>query len=203
MTVDNTELIRNHLRFYSDDMFYFVQILKRRKENPEMEKGVKVVDSFYINSIESFDRKLPMIKELCEKHNARAYINLNELSHEKVTYEIISILINGLRNHNYKAWMGAGNSACGQVKAAKEKLWLVDLDGDDVDKIPEITDYINAQPPFVEEDTGDPIVNKVILVVPTKNGKHMMVRPFDKRDFNRKYPNIEIHKDNPTLLYVA
>ena len=39
--------------------------------------------------------------------------------------------------------------------------------------------------------------------VPTKNGLHMLVRTFDKSKFNILFPNIDIHKDNPTILYVA
>ena len=203
MTIDNTKLIRDYLHFDNPDVFYFVQIWKRRKENPEMDKGVVVIDSFYINSLDSFDKKIPMIKNLCEEHNARAYINLNELSHEKVTYEAISILVNGLKRGNTREWMGVANSACGQVNASKEKLWLIDLDGSDVDKADEIEKYVNSCEPLVDKNTGQEIGNKVVLRVPSKNGMHMMVRTFNKEKFNTVFPNIDIHKNNPTILYVA
>ena len=204
MTVDNTELIRSKLTFKDNgDTSYFVQIWKRRKENPEMDTGVIVIDSFYINSLESFDKKLPHIKELCEKNNARAYINMNELSHTKVTYEIVSLLMEGLKKNNSRVWIGVGNKACGKVHASEEKLWLIDLDGDDVAKADEIEKYVNSIPPFVDKETGEPITNKVYMRVPTKNGLHMLVRTFDKSKFNILFPNIDIHKDNPTILYVA
>lgn len=202
--VNNVKLIREHLHFdESGDTFYFVQILKRRKENPDMDKGVEVVESFYINSLNSFDRKVPRIIELCNQHNARAYINMNELSHRKVTYEVLSLIAEGMKNDNFRAWMNIGNSACGQTKAAKEKLWLIDLDGDSVQLIDEIHAYINDTPPFVDKKTGEPIGDKLAFCVPTKNGVHMMVRTFDLRDFDVKFPGIDLHKNNPTILYIA
>ena len=37
---------------------------------------------------------------------------------------------------------------------------------------------------------------KVELIVPTKNGFHYLVKPFDVRKINA-----DVHKNNPTLLY--
>lgn len=75
MTVDNTELIRSKLTFKDNgDTFYFVQIWKRRKENPEMDTGVIVIDSFYINSLESFDKNFHTSKS-CVRRTTPAHIS--------------------------------------------------------------------------------------------------------------------------------
>lgn len=43
---------------------------------------------------------------------------------------------------------------------------------------------------------------KVLMELPTKNGIHLITKPFDKREFNKKYPLVDIHKDNPINLYI-
>ena len=47
-----------------------------------------------------------------------------------------------------------------------------------------------------------PIGQKVISIVPTKSGVHLISKPFDLQEFTKKYPHIDIHKDNPTNLYI-
>jgi len=37
--------------------------------------------------------------------------------------------------------------------------------------------------------------------VPTKNGYHLITRSFNMKVFSEKYPNIDVHKDNMTILY--
>ena len=34
--VDNFDLIKSNLKFHNEKSFYFIQILKRKKENPEL-----------------------------------------------------------------------------------------------------------------------------------------------------------------------
>ena len=43
--------------------------------------------------------------------------------------------------------------------------------------------------------------DKVFMTVPTKSGVHLITWPFDLGQFKAKYPNIDVHKNNPTLLY--
>ena len=46
-----------------------------------------------------------------------------------------------------------------------------------------------------------PIGNKVKAVIPTLNGSHLITSPFNTEEFMRDYPNFDIHKNNPTILY--
>jgi hypothetical protein len=43
---------------------------------------------------------------------------------------------------------------------------------------------------------------KVESVIPTKNGYHLITKRFDVKTFGEKYPDIDIQKKNPTLLYL-
>lgn len=82
--IDNFALIQGYMQF-APDLFYWVQIIKRRKENPEMSTGCRIVDNFYVESLDDFTRYTPKIQETCHANNARAYIYLNRRSYTKVT----------------------------------------------------------------------------------------------------------------------
>ena len=42
---------------------------------------------------------------------------------------------------------------------------------------------------------------KVEAIIPTKNGHHLITKRFDVMSFKQEYPDIDIQKKNPTLLY--
>ena len=46
-----------------------------------------------------------------------------------------------------------------------------------------------------------PIGEKIIASIPTKNGVHIITKPFDLQAFKEIFTQMEIHKNNPTLLY--
>ena len=52
-----------------------------------------------------------------------------------------------------------------------------------------------------------PFGERILLTVPTKHGYHLICRPFNILDLQGVYPdkNIKefIHKDNPSILYIA
>jgi hypothetical protein len=45
-------------------------------------------------------------------------------------------------------------------------------------------------------------VSKVITQIPTKNGVHLITERFDVMEFKKHFPDIEIQKKNPTLLFL-
>jgi hypothetical protein len=48
-----------------------------------------------------------------------------------------------------------------------------------------------------------PVGDKVIAEIPTKNGVHLITRPFNLQEFKETFDGDWdiIHKNNPTLLY--
>ena len=55
----------------------------------------------------------------------------------------------------------------------------------------------------------NPAGEKHIITLPSKNGSHLITKPFDLNNFyfewNRRYnehPSIEIHKNNPTNIFI-
>jgi hypothetical protein len=48
---------------------------------------------------------------------------------------------------------------------------------------------------------GYEIGPKIEAIIPTKNGHHLITKRFNTQTFKEKYPEIDIQKKNPTLLY--
>ena len=96
--VDNFDKVINLMEFNSTDDFYFVQIIKRYKDNPNDDKrkgnyyaGAWYEDSFRIYSAQQLLRLKPEIIKLCDKYNARAYITVNNRSESETNKQIIKV----------------------------------------------------------------------------------------------------------------
>ncbi len=95
--VDNFDLISNMLTYNSSDDFYFVQIIKRFKDNPNDDRtqgnyhaGGWYLKGYRIKSADELNALKPEIIKICEDNNARAYITINSRS-EKETNDFIKI----------------------------------------------------------------------------------------------------------------
>lgn len=196
--VDNFDTIKEMLSFESSDDFYFMQIIKRRKDNPDMETGSLTIKSYYISSVEYLERKKEDIISSCNKHNARASINLNKKSFEKTAYTTLKLLSNALYNKQYDIVKSIYDKAASESNSdSKNKTWVIDLDKEHVDNI---VYYIH----FIE--SSEPIKDKFFTKINTPNGIHLIAEPFNVSAFNKlcenhKLPIPDIHKNNPTILY--
>jgi hypothetical protein len=191
--INNYEKIKPLLSFDSEDDFYFLQIIQRKKDNPEFKKSMDVKKSFYIASIERLEQLQPEIIDLCIYYKARAYIHLAKRSFEKVAFALLEKTAKCFMNRDFKSLKTAYDSCCGTCPA--EKKWIVDIDTKDRDCAVVISNYINSIEP-----TGE---NKIIALIETKNGCHIISKPFNCHKFSKVYPGIDIHKNNPTLLYCS
>lgn len=192
--VDNLEIIRPFLQFDSEDDFYYLQILQRKKENPHLGSNSRVIKNYYIKSEQELLDKYPEIQELCHLFNARASIRLNRRSFEKVGFKTMENLANTMQNREYKFLGKCYDRACGLLSNEKVKRWILDLDF-----IPYVGEHLDIKE-FISgiEPAGD----KVLKFIPSKNGVHIITTPFNLEKFREKFPHIEVHKDNPTNLYI-
>lgn len=190
--VDNFDLINSMLKFEDSKHFYFVQLIKRKKDNPEMKKDVSIVDNFFIYSNGDLPKLKNKIVDLCELNNARAYIRMNVRDAEKIALETIKITTQCIIDRDYRGVKSAYLSACGQYSSDKNKKWIIDIDTKDEILIKEVIEHILTILP-----KGGIIYGKV----PTRNGLHLLTSGFNPQLFKDKYPKIDIHKDNMTVLY--
>ena len=194
-TINNIEIIKPLLAFPKDDTFYHLQILKRKKENPDIGSNNTVVKTYYISSIEYLETKMDEIINLCDFHNARAYINLNRRSYEQVAFQTLKKVTDQIMNKDFRSARKAYESVCGAHSAAKnDKRWIIDVDEPEISPIMLATIDHKCEP-FTEGDT------KIWARIPTKNGWHLITSPFNLKTFKEEYPEVEVHKNNPTLLY--
>ena len=198
MKVDNFDLIKKHIHTSEDGSeFYMLQIMRRTKDQKgyEGKHRQSIIKTYFISSVEYLDSKRDEIIGLCEMFNARAYINLNKKSYKQVSLKALEILAGKIAHEDYNI-KSLFESACGQTGACDgQKTWLVDFDSKDLDELDRIKNIINSIEP-----KG---VNKIVETVPTRHGYHLITRPFNKKAFYEMYnENIDIHKDNPTILYV-
>ena len=200
--MNNYEIIKPLLSF-DNDTYYFIQILKRRKDNPDMEKDMTVIDEIFIYSMDDYDKRMGGIIKTCDAHNARAYIRLNKRSLKKSGMMMLKKITDLIISEDYKAIRRAYSSVSGEYSADQDKKWIIDYD------------FINPQRPNDWKDTL--MINDIkedviklqketgrepmLVLIPSKNGVHIITRPFNLMEFRTKYGNIDIHKDNMSILY--
>lgn len=188
--IDNFNLISNLLKFESNDDFYSLKLIIRKKDNPKIKKD-KVIKVYYINNIEYLFEKKEEIIQLCNYFNARAYINVSPKSYKKCALQSICNISDIIKNENYKNIIKLMDSVVGSIKS-NDPYWLIDIDLLDKKLCDEIYTFI----------TGISTYNFPEIIVPTKNGFHLITKPFDLNRYNKAYSDIKVHKNNSTVLYV-
>jgi hypothetical protein len=191
---NNFEQIRNLLKFESD-YFYFIQIIQRKKENSELGSNNRIIRSYNISSLEKFDKNKDEIIKLCETFNARAYIHLNRRKWRKIALESLRYNAELIANEQYEGIKSSFETIIGRNNSEpySTKTWIVDCDG--------MTTPSPLMIAMIEHECQPKDGHKCLHIIPTKNGCHLITKPFDTQKFGMKYGDIEIHKDNPTILY--
>jgi hypothetical protein len=188
--IDNFEYIKDYLKFDSEDDFYIVEILQRRKDsgNEDLPKGTTFKRMYRINSLENYDQCVSSIKSICKLYNARAYINLNKRSYKKVGLQTLKYIADMIVNEDFKAIPSAYDKMCGRHgNGGKDKVWIIDIDSnEDMEK-------------FTELDNVDEL--PVVGTLKTVNGYHVITKPFRPDLINNRGFEYEIKKDGLTLLY--
>jgi len=197
--VNNFSLIREMLKWSSNDDFYYVTIYERKKDAPE---GLKVngtnnnsrlIKAYYVKSLEYLDFVTPEIIQLCEVFGARAGINLNKRSFEKTALQNLKLVTDNIINRNFDKVYKTYSSAAGKFSHDNNKKWIVDIDRGDMSIIYSIKDDIN---------NCTPIGNKLIAEIPSRTGVHLITSPFNMEQFRLLRPTIDVQKNNPTNLYI-
>lgn len=197
--IDNFDQIKQLLKFDNEHEFYFLQIIQRKKDHKDSKfplasnNNNRLIKAYYIYSIEQLDKYKLEIVTLCNVFNARAGISLNRKNSVTSALEMLSLLALNIKNGYYNQLGGIYNSVCGQYQPIKDKCWILDIDNKDEKYDRDLQLFINKI---------EPEGNKVIANIPTKNGHHLITEPFNCIEFGKVYSDIEIHKNNPTILYI-
>ena len=196
-TVDNFDQIKNLLSFNEDGEFYMIQIMQRGKDQNDgrSSSSVRIIKSYFVESIEYLEDRRDEIKKLCEFFNARAVINLNKKNFKQVAMKGLEGMASLIAHEEYHKFRSVFESACGQTGACdKNKTWIVDVDTNSEDELLDIIGVLSQCEPID--------VDKVVDIIPTPHGKHIITKPFNKKTFSAIYGKpIDIHDGTPTVLY--
>lgn len=199
MTIDNFNIGALWFDNLSDQGdFFFVQVIQRNKECNVNSKGNTIKDYHFFDK-ETFLSKKKEIITLCKAFNARAYFWVNPRSCKEIQYGIIKEALEALELGTHKLFKCV-SKAIGKKRCNKYKSkWIMDFDTKD-------WSLINKYLEIVYKCRPDGV--KVNTFIKTINGIHVISDPFDLEQFKQnvaiaKLDNIDIHRDNPTLLYYS
>tara|TARA_R110000744_G_scaffold56820_1_gene119738 strand:+ start:6319 stop:6897 length:579 start_codon:yes stop_codon:yes gene_type:complete len=188
--IDNFKIIQD---FWSSqessqnsDQFLFGQIMVRKKDGTgNVKSNNKIIKDLVFQSPEDFDTKKDEMISLCKAVGGRIYVNPNPRSFHAIAIEVAKTCLDHIQQGTEHCVRSAFATACGKIKPLGS-AWVIDLD--------DLNTEYHVQG-LIERHT------KVSLRVPTVNGCHLITYGFDLRELRAEYPEVDIHKNNPTLLY--
>lgn len=198
MIVDNFEQIKellfNGTEPLTDDEFYFLQVLVRGKDGNKVSGNNKnrLVKFYRITKPEQLDLYRDEIVSLCRATNARAYINPTPRNYKQVANLVVEDTVRTYVSQNYIGLPSMYPTACGKSFVKEKRCYIVDLDNCSVDA----ASWIGYAAVIMNLCGG-----KIKAVVPTKSGVHLICSKFNTKLFSDRFPDIDVHKNNPTLLY--
>ena len=200
MTIDNFNIVAPWFDNLSDQGdFFFVQVMQRNKEKNNVGSSYVIKDYHFFDK-ETFLSKKEEITTLCKTFNARAYFWVNPRNYKQVQYEIIREVLEAIELGTRKLFKCVSKSIGRKRSSNYKSIWILDFDTKDTELI---NKYLSIA--MKCRHSGSRLIFDLI---PTVNGVHALTKGFDLEQFKQKLAiakldNIDIHKDNPTILYYS
>ena len=170
---------------------YVVEIMSRVKDNADMPAANRHFKNYYFPCIDKFDRYEPEIKKVCDVLRMRAYVSVNYKMYDQVLMDTAAESAARAAAHNYGKPYSVYEHCSGKYVNRKDKKFVVDIDEEQM---------------IFFDNIYDELKDKVVLVVPTRTGMHLVTTPFNTLAFENKCINRlgfapDIKKNHLTLLY--
>ena len=172
-------------------MFMHLQVIRRGKDHPNLPAANRTIQTYYVQSKEHLDRIKDEVIQLCEMYGARAYINIAGKDFDSLAKLTMSKLAERIYMGDCKKIYKLFNSTAGELKS-RRSLFLIDIDKDELENLEEIKKWIYEHISEFRE----------IIEIPTKTGVHLITSPFNVAQFKHTFPFVDVHKNNPTILYI-
>lgn len=208
--LDNFENVREIMKFtHPGDTIYFVELIRRKKDNPDMNHSREFIGQYYFKNQQEFDAAESKIKDICAKRGARAYIYLNARS--KATIDKWT-KINAARfkkNRGMARTFGNNPMALAAGRSFDDPsrpLCFIDVDSDnfnDIKAVMKIIQDAGIKPLFAYRSMN----NGLHIILPNKDdAKKLDFSSIngDLRGLSQFYKNnakVSVEIDKPTLLY--
>lgn len=198
--VDNFDLIRPMFYFNeANNMFFHCQIVQRAKDHKPNKVKEGAIKTYFIRSTEHFDRIKDEIILLCEHYGARAYINVAGKDFEAMQKIMLMNLARNVTENIVQNPRKILNSAAGELKSRFPR-WIIDIDDKSI--LDSVLQWLDKY--FKATDTSILSRKSIYLraIIPTVQGVHLIVIPFNLQLFHSTFPDIDVHKNSMgTLLY--
>lgn len=189
-----------------NNMFFHCQIVQRAKDHKPEKVKEGAIKTYFIRSKEHLDKLKDEIILLCKHYKARAYINVAGKDFDAVEKLMLVKLANNIQSGNTGNPKKCLNSAAGECKSRMPK-WIVDVDN--LDALPQIQNWLfnwyqgeQKKKPMTLMPKETLTKSKFYAAVPTVQGCHLIVAPFNTQAFSEVFPGVDIHKNSMgTLLY--
>ena len=186
MIVNNFNEIKDLLIVEDEYDFWFGQIIKRKKDNPSMERSERIIKSYNFSNYNHLLDRMDEIMSICEYNNARFYLNPNVRNIKLCNIRLIQSLMQSIADESYSSIYSKVDSVLGKTTTpGRKKWWIVDIDEKDTNLLNELKDAI------------DDCNIKKSFVVETLNGYHIICEPFNRKEI--VYNDVKIN--SPTLIY--
>jgi hypothetical protein len=200
--IDNLHQIKSLLNFEKEGDFYMLYILKRKKDqttDKSNHQSVRTIKTYCVESVEYLEKRYEEIKELCEMFKARAYIHVQKQSHYDVSLNMLVALAERIGNGQHRQ-QHLFDSVVGQLKTL-EKRWIIDIDGISIDGFAHVPFYQEMRRYIgeLQNETGKEVE---MTFIRTRAGFHIIASPFNLQKFKERYPEVDVQKKNPTILYI-
>lgn len=180
--------------------FYYLQIIKRYKDNHKMKKNV-ILKNYMISDVYQLRNVFPEIEEICRNNNARCYFYVNKKNIKNISHLAISDLALRLNSGNEKSINEDYFSSIICRNCSEERhnqKFIIDIDTKDSDTI---SSYIK-----VYKETCKKRKSKLkYIILDTVNGVHVIAKAFDRNLFYdllniANLEHVQIFDDNCTLM---
>lgn len=182
------------------DLFFSIMLVRRGKDHPNLPAANYNFKSYYIDSIEKYEKSLDEIVKCCDMFGLRAYVSVNVKSKETFSKYCNFKFSQDILNNEYKKPWRVIDHVFGSIAAKNEDRWIVDID----DVHP--ADFkVERYCTFINKCRSKFLLNTIRLI-PTKSGVHIITHRFDPKDFalmcqQNALEVPEIKKNHVTLLY--
>ena len=180
-------------------LFFPIQILQRKKDIAGLPQNAHVIKLYQVKDSQDLLKKRAEITRLCELFEAHAMLNLNPKSYKEVAFGMLKKLSELLSQEAYPAvdkLLSSCINSAGVGSKELKKYWIIDVDevSEPAPVIATIQEQLTRTNPIGEE--------KLVSIVPSKSGVHLITHPFDTNGVCFA-DTIEIKKDCLTNLLIC
>lgn len=197
--VDNFNQIQDLMTFRDKHSFYWVQVLKRRKDNPGMHGNSICYGSYCFYSYEDLMRAKSELVKLSRAFNARVMFWVNPRNMEQLALPLAQLSLDYIQSKHFEALPRIFEHACGKYAEKGTPSYIVDVDTKDAEVVNKIIKNLKK----AGESNPDFEIRKILS---TLHGFHIICTGFKLNLFSQLQiieglDTVDVHKDNPTVLY--